>query len=209
MPSYQGRSAENWLEAAFNMQINIKSQQACVAAFQSMGTKGISFLLDSLDENATYSEKVYASFHAQLPLLVQERIPGPRPLKMLGAAANLVLMAVRDSMPERTLPRLVQLLSANDPQTRQRAAGLIQHYLSDYPQLDCAPFRPQLIQALNDADDLTRIIVANVLIDAKIVDPKLVPALQSALTNSQPFIRDAAQMTLDRLETTHSIPPNS
>jgi hypothetical protein len=207
MPSYQGRSAESWLGAAFNMQITTHSQQAFFTAFQSMGTNGISFLLDSIDWKASFSEKAYASCYAKLPLTVQRRIPSPRYPKMLGAAANLVLLNVRDSAPERTLPRLVQLLSANDPQTRQMAAGLIQHYMSNYPRLDYSAFRPQLVQALNDTDDWTRILAAIALINAKLAGPEVVSALKSSLTNSQPDIRQAAQITLDRLETTNSLAP--
>ena len=123
----------------------------------------------------------------------------------LANAASFLLLNVRDGAPEQTFSRLVQLLAASNPRTRLYAAGVVQHYALNYPQVNFASFRPELVRALNDSNDWIRIDVVMALDNAKLGGPELIPALKPGLTNSDPMIRHAAQATMNQLSTTNLV----
>ena len=208
-PSYGGRYGEAWLRDVFAPNGAGTSQTSAIAAFNQMGTNGIAFLVESLDRRETAWIRFYRVAYGKLPQSLRRRVRQPIPADTLANAASLVLLNVRDDSPEKSVPRLVRLLGAPNPRTRLYAAGVIQHYALNYSKFSFAPFRPELVRALADTNDWIRIDIALALENAKLGGPELLPAVKPALTNSDPVIRNAAQVITRQLEAANkAAPPN-
>ena len=171
-----------------------------------MGTKGIAFLVEALDRRDHTIDRVYRRIYPKLPAAIGRRLGEPVTADTLADAASLLLLNVRDPAPERTLPRLMQLTTAENPRTRLYVATTLQHYSLNYPNLDFARFRLGLARILNDTNDWVRINVVLAMERARLGGPELDVALRPALTNSDGTIRRAAQATLDRIETANAEP---
>ena len=206
-PAYAGRSAESWLRGVFGTSSAANSQMAALAAFREMGTNGIAFLVEALDRRDNTIDRFYRRIYPKLPAAIGRRLAEPVEPDALAHAASLVLLNVRDDTPERTLPRLIQLLAAENPRTRLHVASTVQHYSLNYPNLDFARFRLDLARILDDSNDWVRLNAVLVMERAKLGGPELAAALRPALTNSDGTIRRAAQSTLDRIEITNADPP--
>src|SRR5712671_6071289 len=126
-PSHAGRSAESWLRGVFGTGSTANSQRAAIAAFREMGASGIAFLIETLDRRDSPMNRLYRRLYPKLPAAIRRRLDEPVEADALADAASFVLLNVRDDTPERTLPRLVQLLAAENPQTRLHAASVVQH----------------------------------------------------------------------------------
>ena len=63
-----------------------------------------------------------------------------------------------------------------------------------------------MIRALNDTNPWVRIEAASALNAAKLSGPELIPALQAALTNTEPVIRNAARATIREVEAAVAVP---
>ena len=137
-------------------------------AFREMGTNGIAFLVEALDRRDNTMSRFYRRLYPKLPAAIGRRLAEPVEPDALAHAASLVLLNVRDDTPERTLPRLIQLLAAENPQTRLRVAITVQHYSLNYPNLDFARFRLDLARILNDSNDLVRLNAVLVMERAKL-----------------------------------------
>ena len=196
MLEYQGRSARLWLGDVFGPARAGSSQTEAIAAFRALGTNGVAFLVESLDQRERPLNEIYRGIFSILPSAAQSRLPPPVDLDTLANAASLVLMNVRDELPGRAFPSLVRLLEADNPRTRLHAAGVVKHYASNYRELNFAEFRSKLIGALRDPNDWIRIDIALVLSSARINVPELAAALTPSLTNSDAIIRSAARQTL-------------
>jgi len=109
------------------------------------------------------------------------------------------LTSFPDEVPKQTLPQLMKLLSSKNPVTRHNAGLVIQHYSFTYPELGFARFRPALVAVLNDPSDLVRIRVATILHNSDLSGPEVFPALQRALTNSDPSLYRLTGNFLKRL----------
>ena len=207
-PRYAGRSAERWLRGVVGTARNSASQTAAIAAFREMGTNGIGFLVKSLNRRDHAWSRLYQQIYPKLPSVMQ-RLPPPLKADTLVEAACLVLLNLRDDAPEQTVTGLVRLLSAENPLTRLDAAVVLQYYTRTYPALDLASFRPDLLRALSDTNDWTRIQVATALRNAKLGGPECIAALQPALTNRDVTLQMAARLAIHQLETTARIGENN
>ncbi|MBI3415057.1 MAG: hypothetical protein HY043_07015 [Verrucomicrobia bacterium] len=201
VPEYQGRSAKQWLGDVFGLSRvgNTKSDDiaGAIAAFRAMDTNGVSFLVQALDQREHPLNEIYRCVSRQLPSVARDWLPLPVSVEELASAAGIVLLKIRDGTPSRTFPRLVHLLNAESPHTRQLAADLVQHYTTNYRNLNLSQFQFELVRALRDTNDWIRIDVAYALMSARLNVPELVPALKSALTNSSSSIRDAARQAIE------------
>ena len=198
MPSYAGRSAEDWLNVYHNRS-GSTSAVAAFDAFRQMGTNGVAFLVESLGRgDNVWSQRVYPSIFRHVPMVVAERLPEPGYPDALASTAQMVLAELtvekRDSTPERTFTRLVKLLELRDDLRREWVAAVVGQYANTYPQLDLAPFRAELARALNDDYPGVRFLIADASPIAKLLGPALVESsLKPYLTNSEPGLRNAAQ----------------
>lgn len=200
-PRYAGRSADRWLRDVVGTARNSASQTAAIAAFREMGTNGIGFLVESLNRRDHAWSRLYQQIYPKLPSVMQ-RLPRPLKADTLVDAACLVLLNLRDDAPEQTVPELVRLLSAESPLTRLDAAVVLQYYTRTHPALDLASFRPDLLRALNDTNDWTRIQVVTALNNAKLGGQECIAALQPALTNRDITLNMAARLAMRRMEPT-------
>ncbi len=199
IPSYKGRSAESWLQGVFATGATGTTQREAIDAFKEMGTNGINFLVESLDYHDSPSRKISVFIHSRLPASLRAKIQTPLDENSRFIIAALVLMNVRDPKPEATFPKLVQMLDAVQNDKRHYICGLISHYPMNYPRVNYSRYRADLIRALKSSDGWNSIYLATALKHANLKGPELISALQSALTNSNPSIRKAAQQTLDSL----------
>ena len=196
MPSYQGRSAERWLRSVFSSSATGNSQTTIVSAFREMGTDGVNFLVETLDRKPTSGSRVYERIFYEFPLEVRQWLPEPLDADTLANAASLVLMNIHDDFPARTFPRLVHLLSAENPRTRLHCATVVQHYASNYPELNFGPYRPELIRALQESNAWTRILIAHSLLSAHLNGPEIKDSLSLLLTNSNQNIRELSEKVI-------------
>lgn len=195
VPEYQGRSAKMWLGDVFCGRPG-NSQAAAIAAFRAMGTNGVTFLVEALDQREHPLNQIYRRAYGKLPLATQRWLPPPVDFDTLANSASLALLNIRDEAHGRTFPRLLRLLEAGNPRTRLHVAGVVQHYALNYPDLNLVEFKPELVRALRDTNDWVRIEIAATLIQARIDLPDLTNALTPSLTNSDSNIRDAARQTI-------------
>jgi HEAT repeat protein len=196
-PIHKGRPAQDWLQDVISSRSGV-SQSKAIQAFREMGPDGIVFLVESL-EGTNQSSQFYQAFFKNMPPPLQWRILEPVVASRLANAASLVLLNVHNETPEPTVVELVRLLAADNPKTRLHAASVLSHYTSNYPRVNYARHRPDFVLALNDTNDWTRIHIASALLASRLNGPEVTPALQSALTNSNPMIREAAA-TIRRIE---------
>ena len=105
----------------------------------------------------------------------------------------------RDPTPEQTFARLVKLFELHDDFRREWVAAVVRRYADAYPQIDLAPFRFELVRALNDDYPGVRLLIADASPITKLVGPALVQSsLKPCLKSSEQGLRNAAQELLFR-----------
>ncbi len=105
----------------------------------------------------------------------------------------------RDPTPEQTFPRLIKLLECRDCRKRQGFAAVVSRYAEMYPKINLAPFRKELVRALNDTNVEIRLFIAGAAPVAEMVGPEiLLESLQPALTNSDARVQRVARGNLER-----------
>jgi len=209
MPSYAGRSAEDWLNENFDWS-NHTTHDATVPAFRQMGTNGIAFLVETLGRRERAFSRLYRRMFVKLPTKLRTRLPRPVYPEALVFGAFMTLEQLSldqgDPAPERTFPHLVKLLEVADSRRRQSSAAVVSRYASMYPQLDLAPFRSELVRALNDENVEVRLFIAGPSPVANLVGPEeLARALKPALTNFNSRVRRVAQEHLKRAGLTNLV----
>ena len=181
---------------------NYTNSEAAVAAFQQMGTNGITFLVESLGRgDNVWSRRWSPWIFTHAPMAVAQRLPEPHHADILAYTSQILLdqltMERRDPTPERTFARLLKLFRLHDDYRREWVASIVWRYTETYPQLDLIPFRAELIRALNDDYLGVRIYIANSSPVAKLVGPELVrSSLTPYLTSSDPALRIPAEEVL-------------
>jgi hypothetical protein len=209
VPSHAGRSAEAWLRDVFGPRRLAAAnpgavQREALDAFRHMDTNGINFLVEALERDDTFWNRLALKLHPKLPAAIRQQLPEPIRADTLKSAASLVLLNVRNPQPEMTFPNLVELLGSSNPRTRLFAWGVVSHYPLRYRTLDIEPYAPQFRRALGDTNYWIRVYAANTLQYANLAGPEMIPALSPALTSGDPTLSNAVHSVIRQLE---KLPP--
>src|ERR1700722_1783893 len=90
MPSYQGKTARQWLNEVFTT-----NQTAALNAFREMGSNALPILVQAMRKKDSKWDRFYRGLHPKLPGFVRNRVSEPSaPDRDRWSAAQVVLMNV-------------------------------------------------------------------------------------------------------------------
>lgn len=209
IPCAGGHDAEYWLTHVFrssiprttSTKVTTPSQLEAIKAFRKMGPAGVEYLVDALGRADSPWYKFKTNLYPRLPIAVGRHLSTPVPADLIASAASLVLINIRDEDPQKSFPRLVRLLSSNDPRTRLHAASVISSYAERYRSLDIARHEKALRRALHDSNYWIRVHAVVTLDVAGLAGPDMIRVLRPAATTDDANLDAAAVSLIHRMET--------
>lgn len=209
IPSAGGHDAEYWLAHVFrssiprttSAKVTNSSQLEAIQAFRTMGPAGVEYLVDALGRSENPWYKFKTNLYPRLPIEVRKHLSTPVPADLLVSAASLMLINIRDEDPQKSFPRLVRLLSSNDPRTRLHAASLVSNYAERYRSLDIAQHEKALRRALHDSNYWIRVHAVVTLDVAGLAGPDMIRVLRPAATTDNAILDATAVNLIHQMET--------
>lgn len=190
MPSYGGKTAEEWLGQVFTT-----NQPQAMEAFRKMRPDTLPFVMRELQSRETRWDRYYFRKYPTLPAWLKKRLPQPILKSVVWERSRLVLMSEPDA--RKMLPELARILEGRNVQIRPQIAGIIYNLAGPGDE----GIAPALGRCLKDSDPDVRWTVAQTLGRIGPGAKAAIPELAAALNDPSPTVRmqvAAALWTIDR-----------